>query len=269
MPLPTLPTLPLPGVLAAFYSHFPLVTYPAPPTSNPAPTTATLWILGILPLSSSTSPNPFPESLHPYSRIAQTLARFSLVPIELRWLSTEEGVFGEGFPNLHLPDGDLLGRGREGGELEEWLLTGRRGKNTAIPGESEADRSPTYDAFDELVKSTLLPAVMALGYFSTTTTKSKVTQGINNNNNGGSHRPFLSSCVAYYDSVLIRRERVKEIMKLRGGKKGGVLDLEDLEREAVETIGVFEVKLREEKRGAEAWFEGSSYVLYFLSVKAD
>lgn len=264
--LPSLPSIPIPPIIATLFSNFPLITYEAPPTSIPAPSLPTLWLLGPPPTSTISSPTSSKvlESLDPYCRILQSLARFlssstggeEQQGYEVRWMENEYGVVGGRLPNLHLPDGSLLGRDEKGlneyfKDPKKWRLNA--GDTTTLV---EEQKSLSYEAFEVLVQKTLLPAVLSLAYFSekksSNTSSKKVIEEEDS-------LPYLSSWVAWYDSIVKKQARVDEVKLLSSSKKG-VLDLEEVERVGIETIGTLEIKFREDAYGAEGWFGGAVYV---------
>lgn len=265
--LPSLPSIPIPPIIATLFSNFPLITYEAPPTSIPAPSLPTLWLLGpLLPsLTTSSNSKKVLESLDPYCRILQSLARFLSTSstgeeqqeFEVRWMKNEYGVVGGRLPNLHLPDGSLLGKDEKGlneyfKDPKKWRLNA--GNSIALV---EEQKSLSYEAFEILVRKTLLPAVLSLAYFSekkssSSTSSKKVIEEDDN-------IPYLSSWVAWYDSIVKKQSRVDEVKLLSSSRKG-VLDLEEVERVGIETIGTLEIKFREDAYGAEGWFGGSVYV---------
>lgn len=239
--LPSAPALTIPPWLSHFYSFFPLVTYPAAPTSAP-PTLPTLWLLGPPPQDS-------PYSLDPACRVAQALAQFSGVKVGLKWLDTPAGGVGARLPNLHLPDGTLLSHE----DLPEWFLQpdSRASKAAAkktSPTATEPATDPTYLAFSSLLRSTLLPATLAGAYLAPHPAQVTPAKAL----------PPLSALAGSVTDRLARRARVAEVQKLRGGK-AGFLDLEELDAEAVGAFEAFEDKLKERSKegGIEGWFDGA------------
>jgi hypothetical protein len=135
---------------------------------------------------------------------------------------------------LHLPNGELLGKEELGG----WIAS----KSSAAPSSD-----PTHQAYTSLVLTTLLPAVLSSLYLSPTPIPLTPLRPL----------PYLSALAASFSAYGQRRERIAEIKRLRGGKVGSrvVLDLEEVERDAVETIEALEVKLKATE-GTSAWFGG-------------
>lgn len=245
MPSFGLPSIPIPPLVATVFAHFPLVTYPSPDLlSTSAPSAPTLWLLGPPPSPTSSS-----ESLDPTCREAQAFARFNDVKVEVRWLSTPAGAVEGILPSLHLPSGDLL----SSSEVEAWLANPSTSLSPPPPELSEPEKDPTHQAYSALLSTTLLPAVLSSLYLSPSPPPPVVPT---------LSRPFLSAYAAYFASLGARRDRIAEVKRLRGGKGGvlSVLDLEEVEREGVETVRALEVKLQA-AGGAEGWFGGSPCVL--------
>ncbi|BGP54206.1 hypothetical protein JCM8202v2_001783 [Rhodotorula sphaerocarpa] len=221
MPLPRA-SIPIPSPLAAFYAKFPLVELPGPTdtagTLPPqTPFRAKIWALGPPPAGHA-------ESLDPLCRAAQAYARFAFGGAETRWLAWENrNSSPEGqLPALHTPNGDLL----TGEELDAWIASHLTSKNA------------------------LLPALLAALYLSPATVGPAVVPD--------AARPFLSQLAHVYLSWNDRSTRIEEIKRLRGGKSSPAvpLDLEHVEREAVEAIEALEVKMQAAS-GAK-WFDGAS-----------
>ncbi|BGO98090.1 hypothetical protein NBRC10513v2_002090 [Rhodotorula toruloides] len=224
----------IPSPLARFYSHFPLLTLPSPHLTTPAPSLPTIWAYG-------PPPSGHTESLDPACRAAQAYARFAGQKCEVRWIGWEgrEGAPGGQVPALHTSEGDLFG----GEELEAWLAEKAGGKDTT--------NDATHQAYLSLLTTTLLPAVLAALYLSPSTLAPSVVPIPS--------RPFLSSLAQIYLTWNDRSSRIDEIKRLRGGKVGKetALDLEEIEREAVEAIEAVEGKLKEQQ-GEGEWFGGAS-----------
>ncbi|KAK4700108.1 hypothetical protein P7C70_g6146, partial [Phenoliferia sp. Uapishka_3] len=222
--------MPIPSVVSNIFSHFPLVTYPAPPTTSSAPTSPTLWLLGPPPASTT-------ESLDPLCRQAQALARFTSTTVIPRYLSSSSGAPGSVLPALHLPNGALL----SATEVTDHLLP-----PPAIPKTAD----PKQQAFFSLVNTTLLPAVLAIVYLAPPTPVMAVIPP--------KQLPLLSAWAASWASGEERKERINEILRLRGKKVGikAVLDLEQLERDGLDTITALEAVVK--AQGDAKWFEGAS-----------
>lgn len=103
-------TLTLPPALAAFFSHFPLHTYPPVPLPNKTiPKVPTLWILP--------PRNPDVDLLSADVECLKWqayLALRDLMGIAVRWDVSSEGGLDRRLPNLHVP---LPGNGADRGEL--------------------------------------------------------------------------------------------------------------------------------------------------------
>lgn len=223
MPLPAAPSIPIPSLVSSVFSAFPLVTYPAPTPSSPAPSTPTLWLLGPPPSTSK-------ESLDPLCRQAQALARFTSTSYTPRYLPHALSAPGSTLPALHLPSGALL----SATEALEHLLTPAHPKGAASPSAALAAADAKHAAFLSLVQATLLPAVLAAVYLAPPTPALAVVPR--------TPRPVLAEWAAGWDARQDRRDRIDEILMLRGKKVGvrAVLDLEELEREGTETIAALE-----------------------------
>lgn len=244
MPLPSvpaIPAIPIPTLVATLFAQFPLKTYPAPPTSALAPPSPTLWLLG-------PPPPPSTESFDPLCRQAQALARFTSPssPLVIRWLPSPASAPGGTLPALHLPSGALLSTPEV---LEHFLPSAPA--TTPPPGSSPS--FPTtpdarHQAFLALLTTTLLPAVLASLYLSPNP-PAVVPQ---------TELPLLSGWAAAWTGVGERRERIDEVLRLRGRKVGvrAVLDLEELEWEGVETLGALEEVVKGPRVGQ--WFGGSA-----------
>ncbi|GAA5976580.1 hypothetical protein JCM10908_005554 [Rhodotorula pacifica] len=229
-------SVPIPSPLAHFYAKFPLVTLPAPAEAyQQPPTHPRIWAYGPPPAGHS-------ESLDPLCRAAQAYARFAFPGgAETRWLSWEgKESSPEGrVPALHTPSGDLL----TGEELDAWIAS-------HLTGKKDASVEPTHQAYLSLVLTTLLPAVLAALYLSPPAVAPEVVPSIS--------RPFLSSIAHVYLTWNDRSDRIDEIKRLRGDKTGKAvpLDLEEVEREAVDAIDALEVKAQ--AAGQSEWFDGAS-----------
>ncbi|KAM0788528.1 hypothetical protein ACM66B_001656 [Microbotryomycetes sp. NB124-2] len=248
MSAPRRPTLAMPGFVSSVFSTFPLVTWqPDEPPLSGQPPQATLWLYGppSLPARSS-STKAAPESLDPNCRQAQALARFTgLKDCTVKWLETAAGAPGQTLPALHLSTGELLSTD----EIPQHLIgqsqasTAADKSQTGSPQPGSPDPStasdPTRQAFTALLQTALLPAVLAALYLGPQSSQrvSVLPQR---------QLPFVTSIFMSLNSRQERSERIAEIKKLRGGKEGPrvVLDLEAVEREAVEALGAFEAKMR-------------------------
>ncbi|GAA5866606.1 hypothetical protein JCM3774_004028 [Rhodotorula dairenensis] len=228
-------SVPIPSPLAHFYSKFPLVTLPAPEEAyQQVPTQPKIWAYGPPPAGHS-------ESLDPLCRAAQAYARFAFGGAQVRWLdwdgkeSSPEGRV----PALHTPNGDLL----TGDELDAWIAS-------HLTGKKDASAEPTHQAYLSLILTTLLPAVLAALYLAPASVAPEVVPSV--------PRPFLSAVAHIYLTWNDRSDRIDEIKRLRGGKigKAVALDLDEIEREAVEAIEALETKLRAAPNSD--WFDGAS-----------
>ncbi|KAL8287095.1 hypothetical protein RQP46_004101 [Phenoliferia psychrophenolica] len=242
VPLPAVPSVPIPSLVSNVFSRFPLVTYPAPPTTSGAPTSPTLWLLGPPPASGV-------ESLDPRCRQAQALARFCATPLTPRWLPSALSAPGGVLPALHLPNGALL----SAPEVPDHFLAtpGKdKDKGAASPSAAAASSDAKHSAFLSLLNTTLLPAVLAAVYLAPPSASLTVVPP--------RQLPLLSAWAASWAGVSERRERINEILKLRGKKVGirAVLDLEEVEREGVETIGALEDVAG--GHGSDLWFGGAA-----------
>ena len=261
------PSVPVPSPLAHFYAKFPLVTLPAPEEAyQQTPTKLKIWAYGPPPAGHS-------ESLDPLCRAAQAYARFAFGGAETRWLdwdgkeSSPEGRV----PALHTPSGDLL----TGDELDAWIashLTDKKGRSPArlflfeaetankdVP-HTDASAEPSHQAYLPLVLTTLLPAVLAALYLSPASVAPEVVPTVS--------RPFLSSIAHVYLTWNDRSDRIDEIKRLRGGKSGKAvaLDLDEVEREAVEAVDALEVKAQAARN--PDWFDGARWAsLLSLSTR--
>ncbi|GAA5890629.1 hypothetical protein JCM5296_004321 [Sporobolomyces johnsonii] len=244
--------LTVPSPLAPLYAYFPLVTYSSPNDvgTTPAPPLPTLWALGPPPTGHR-------ESLDPLCRQAQAWARFSGIQAEPRWLQHGAGAPGGSLPALHLPEGDLLGAEEVGGWIASAAQAGtgkKRSSSGAGAGAAQDDAppaaDPTVQAYSSLVETTLLPAVMAALYLSPSSPPRVVPDP---------SLPILSAVAAKFLGVAEKRDRIAQVKRMRGGKVGSrvVLDLEEVEREAVEALEALEVKMQATE-GRGEWFHGSS-----------
>lgn len=118
---------------------------------------------------------------------------------------------------------------------------------------TDTTNDATHQAYLSLLTTTLLPAVLAALYLSPSTFAPSVVPIPS--------RPFLSSLAQIYLTWNNRSTRIDEIKRLRGGKVGKetALDLEEIEREAVEAIEVLEGKLKAQQ-GEGEWFGGGRCV---------
>lgn len=235
LPVPALPSIPIPAVISHFFSLFPLITYPAPCTSTPPPSVPTLWLIGPAPANST-------ESLDPTCRQAQALARFAHYNLQVRWLNNAAGAPGEQLPALHLSNGELLG--------SEEVLSRILGLDSKESKESTPD--PTHQAYTSLLTTTLLPSVLSSLYLSPTPQPITPAQSL----------PYLTALASSFGTRQTRTARIAQIKQLRGGKQGSKipLDLEAVEREAVAALGALEIKMRETEAEGE-WFGGVQCVL--------
>lgn len=146
---------------------------------------------------------------------------------------------------MHLPDGSLLSRD----EISAHLL----GKADVT---SAAVADAAHQAYTALVQTKLLPAVLAALYL--TSGSSPGTAVVPRDDD----QPWLSALAASWTAVPAhRRARIAEIKRLRGGKEGVkvAIDLEAVERDAVEAIGALESRVRQGE-GESRWFGGSEWV---------
>ncbi|GAA5851421.1 hypothetical protein JCM9279_001061 [Rhodotorula babjevae] len=239
----------IPAPLARLYAKFPLYEVPAPQGTTPPPSRPTLWAYGPPPAGHR-------ESLDPLCRAAQAFARFSLADAEgmaadVRWMdwAGKEGAPGGTLPALHTPEGDLL----VGDEVSGWVAAQgapAKGKKGSAADAAPPPADPSQQAFLALVLSTLLPAVLSALYLSPPSLVPPVCPS--------RQRPVLSALAHRYLGWNDRAERIDEVKRLRGGKAGkqAVLDLEEVERDASETIEALEVKLNDED--LHGWYGGAS-----------
>ncbi|TNY18889.1 hypothetical protein DMC30DRAFT_424965 [Rhodotorula diobovata] len=236
-------TTTIPAPLARLYSHLPLVVLPAPQGTTAPPTSPTIWAYG-------PPPRGHKESLDPLCRAAQAFARFSLgdAPAQVRWLDWDgkEGAPGGSLPALHTPGGDLL----VGDEVSAWVAAQGATKSSRTKKGETPPADPAQQAFLALLTSTLLPAVLSALYLSPASLTPPVVPARS--------RPFLSEIAHTYLSWNDRADRIDEVKRLRGGKVGkeAVLDLEEVEREAEETIRALDAKLGGADK--DAWFGAAS-----------
>jgi len=110
---------------------------------------------------------------------------------------------------------------------------------------------PIVQAYTSLVSTTLLPAVLAALYLlpSTSVSSPVIPQ---------QSLPFLSNLAQKWLGISEKQDRISQVKKLRGGKVGKktVLDLEEVEREAVEALEALEEKFKE-GNGHDQWFLGA------------
>lgn len=118
---------------------------------------------------------------------------------------------------------------------------------------TDTTNDAAHQAYLSLLTTTLLPAVLAALYLSPTNVAPSIVPS--------QSRPFLSSLAQIYLTWSDRSNRIDEIKRLRGGKVGRdtPLDLEEIEREAVEAIEAVEEKLNAQ-RGEGEWFGESRSV---------
>ncbi|KPV76499.1 uncharacterized protein RHOBADRAFT_42840 [Rhodotorula graminis WP1] len=243
--VPTTSSIPAP--LARLYAKFPLYEVPASQGTTPPPVRPTLWAYGPPPAGHR-------ESLDPLCRAAQAFARFSLADgaADVRWMDWQgqEGAPGGTLPALHTPEGDLV----VGDEVSAWVAAQgaaplpAKGKKGSADAPAPSD--PSHQAFLALVLSTLLPALLSSLYLSPPSLVPPVVPS--------RQRPVLAAVAHRYLSWNDRATRIDQIKRLRGGKlgKAAVLDLEEVEREARDTIEALEVKLGDED--PNGWFGGAS-----------
>ncbi|KDE05590.1 hypothetical protein MVLG_04085 [Microbotryum lychnidis-dioicae p1A1 Lamole] len=255
--MPGLPSIPMPGFVGSFFSHFPLVVYDAPPTATPAPSKPTLWLLGPPPASSSSSstdPTSEPQSLDPYSRYAATLARFSQLDSvnKVRWCSSPLGAPQGRLPALHLPNGDLLSRDEIPNWFQQQQHKAKHSRSSSPTSSSSApsggDVEASRLAYLSLIQSTLLPALLSSLYLS-----SKPVRLV-----PATPAPYLTSLVQSLSSRFERTERIKQIKALHARHDVGFeagLDVEKVELGAKETIEAVEVKMASMKKSS--WWDGS------------
>lgn len=243
--VPALPSVPIPPLVSSFFSLFPLVIYPAPPTSTPPPTVPQLWLLGPPPSTGSKG-----ESLDPASRKAQAIARFNHFNAEPRWLLHGAGAPGQELPALHLPNGELLGREEIAAHLLGVVAGKHDASSSSSPKPAEATAAdPTHQAYTSLLRTSLLPAVLVALHLCTPTALTPAQE-----------QPYLSALVTSFQAQSVRAAKIAEVKRLRGGKEGArsTLDLEAVERDAVTALGALEAKLRETEADGE-WFGGVGY----------
>ncbi|GAA6058817.1 hypothetical protein JCM10212_001933 [Sporobolomyces blumeae] len=241
------PKMPLtvPSPLAPLYAYFPLLTVPNDDATTPAPTAPTLWALGPPPAGHK-------ESLDPVCRQSQAWLRFSGIDARPRWIAHGLGAPGGTLPALHLPQGDLI----ESEAVDAWTSKQATGKANT-PADDSPDGpdpakpvDPIVQAYTALVETALLPAVLAALYLLPSAPPVVPERRL----------PFLSALAARWLGMSQRQDRISEIKRLRGGKMGkkAVLDLEEVEREAVEALNAIEVKMQATEAGKGPWFLGAS-----------
>lgn len=118
--------------------------------------------------------------------------------------------------------------------------------------DADASAEPTHQAYLALVLTTLLPAVLAALYLAPASVAPEIVPSV--------ARPFLSAVAHIYLTWNDRSDRIEEIKRLRGGKigKAVALDLDEVEREAVEAIDALETKTR--AASGSDWFDGARFV---------
>ncbi|GAA5962817.1 hypothetical protein JCM3765_001531 [Sporobolomyces pararoseus] len=244
--------LTIPSPLTRLYSYFPLLVISTPDTTTPAPSLPTLWVLGPPPGGQL-------ESLDPLCRKSQALLRFKQIKFETKWLQdSKDGTPGNSLPCLHLGNGDLL----DTQSVNKWInsKSSNETENKQEEEEEEViDDDPIVQAYTSLVETTLLPSVISALYLTPSTTIPVTPLKTS--------LPFLSNLVDQYLSVSRREEKINQVKLMRGGKigkkTGVVLDLEEIERDAVETLEVLEDKLKEvqqageKEKEKEKWFLGN------------
>lgn len=278
--IPTLPSFPIPPLISTFFSYFPLVTYDSDLAPSTTPNEPTLWLIGppsSSSASSSSKQNQHDLSLDPICRQLQVWARFNQRVIAVRWWSTHECAVGvsstsvkggedsEGrLPILHLSNGVLLGREEAG----EWLKTDKKPLTreiaAAISGETSVEQEDEEEdglhlAYSSLLRSTLLPAVLASVYLLPLPASFKVTPS--------QSLPILREPVEGIRKMEETRARIQQIKKLRNGASsslGAGLDLEEVEREGMSTIEILEKKM--EEGGTPSWFGGVRFVSFSCSL---
>ncbi|GAA5909446.1 uncharacterized protein JCM6883_003947 [Sporobolomyces salmoneus] len=239
----------VPSPLAPLYAYFPLLIVSNDDSTTPAPSKPTLWVLGPPPTGHQ-------ESLDPVCRQAQAFARFSGMDCQPRYLSDGLGAPGGTLPSLHLPQGDLI----ETERVVEWIEKNSRssdgGATTKQSQEEKEDSTerpidPVVQAYTSLVETTLLPAVVAALYLLPSSAAPSVTPTTS--------LPWLSNLAAKWLGIGQKQEKISQVKKLRGGKvgKNTVLDLEEVEREAVEALEALEEKFEGQKKD-ERWFLGAN-----------
>ncbi|KAK4058525.1 hypothetical protein OIO90_000687 [Microbotryomycetes sp. JL221] len=243
------PTLAMPKVVSSIFGAFPLVTYPSEqPPSSGTPSKPTLWLYGPPPQNNENGSNGknASESLDPKCRQAQALARFTGLDCEYKWFQTAAGAPGQTLPSLHLPTGDLLLTD----EISKHLTTSSTAKSSndnpeattsSVPGSPDPAADSTVQAFSALLQTALFPAVLAALYLNGSADSHSAAAVVPQR-----QLPIVTSVFMSLTSRQERSQRVAEIKKLRGGKEGArvVLDLEAVERDAVEALGAFEAKMR-------------------------
>ncbi|GAA6028027.1 hypothetical protein JCM8097_001837 [Rhodosporidiobolus ruineniae] len=256
----------IPSPLASIYAKFPLLLLDPLQSTTPLPSPSRIWALGPPPTGHS-------ESLDPLCRALQAHARFARIPLDkhTRWVDWDgrEAAPGGVLPAVHTERGDLL----VGEEVDAWVrreqaaVEGGAGKGSKrssggsefstpgladdAPPSSATALDPTHQAYTALVETALLPAVLSALYLSPSGTAPAVVPR--------RRKPALSSLVGSVLRWNDRSARIEEIKRLRVGKTGkkAVLDLEEVEREAVEAIQALEVRMKQ-KEGQGEWFAGSS-----------
>ena len=243
----------VPSPLAPLYAYFPLLTVSNDDSTTPAPSKPTLWVLGPPPTGHK-------ESLDPACRQAQSFARFSQLDAQPHYLPHGQGAPGGTLPALHLPQGDLI----ETEGVNGAISAGRCSENDEEKKQDKEKREndevtpqdPILQAYTSLVETTLLPAVVAALYLLPTAPQVTPNPPL----------PFLSQLASKWLGISKKQERIAEVKRLRGGKVGSkvVLDLEEIEREAVEALQALEDKMQE-SRGDGEWFLGARYVSQMLN----
>lgn len=238
----------VPSPLAPLYAYFPLLTVSNSDTTTPAPSKPTLWVLGPPPPGHQ-------ESLDPISRQVQAFARFSQLDAQPRYLSNGNGAPGGTLPSLHTPQGDLI----ETEGINKWIEDqSKTASGSAEKGDDEElPLDPVLQAYTSLIETTLLPAVLAALYLLPSSAPS-VTPSL--------ALPFLSQLASNWLGIREKQDRISQVKKLRGGKVGAkvVLDLEEVEREAVESLQAIEDKFNETtNRSTEQWSLGARYASFF------
>ncbi|GAA5934798.1 uncharacterized protein JCM15063_003069 [Sporobolomyces koalae] len=240
----------VPSPLAPLYAYFPLYTVSNQDANTPAPTTPTLWVLGPPPPGHR-------ESLDPICRQAQSFARFSHLQVESRYLQDGLGAPGASLPTLHTPSGDLIETENvHRGLVAQQVESSARPTSPEDTEKDDDQKDPVLQAYAALVETTLLPAVVAALYLSPEAPPVIPRRSF----------PFLSQIARNWLGISERQHKIAEVKRLRGGKisSKSVLDLEEVEREAVEALEALENKVNEVK--GSPWFFGSSSPTQFDAI---
>lgn len=174
----------------------------------------------------------------------------------MKWCRNGNGSPGGTLPSLHLPKGDLIDSENVYSILSAISTGGTSSSEKQDEEESEeVEVDPIVQAYTSLISTTLLPSIYASLYL-TPTEHLSVTPSI-------ASLPWLSRLARNYLSISERRDRLKEVGRMRGGGKAGggkteTLDLEELEREAKEALEAIEEKFGETSAQGGKWFLGST-----------